>query len=285
MIWECPSRPVVTARRAPARRPGIPYSLTAQVYDDIYAWKDYGAEARRIRRLIRAYGPPHPRTLLDVACGTGAHLAHLSRGLDATGLDVTEGMLRLARRKLPHVRFVRGRMEEFRLEQKFDVITCLFSAIGYVRSAEELRRTLRNFAAHLAPGGVVIVEPWLTRSVYRAGTVHVGTFGDPKFPIVRMNLAGQRGSRSIMDMHHLVGTPKGVLHWVEHHNLGMFEVRTYLDAFRAAGLRARFLRNGLMKGRGLYVAVLPHPGRTRGRAARASRPTRGSRSSRPGPGI
>lgn len=233
------------------------YELTAAIYDRIYAWKDYSADARRIRQLVRTYGPPRPRSLLDVACGTGSHLQYLARGLDGTGLDRSEAMLQIARKKLPHVRFVRARMERFHLEQQFDVITCLFSAIGYVRSKDELHRTFRNFAAHLQPGGVAIVEPWLTPGGYHAGTIHLGTFGDSRWPIVRMNLSERRGDRSIMDMHHLVATPQGIRHSVEHHDLGMFSVRTYLAAFRAAGLRARFLRVGLMQGRGLFVAVLP----------------------------
>lgn len=235
----------------------VPYALTARVYDQIYSWKDYDGEARRIRRLIREYGPPRPSRLLDVACGTGAHLQPLSRGFECTGIDISAEMLRVARKKLPHVRFVRGRMESFALAPRFDAITCLFSAIGYVRNERDLRRTFRGFAAHLRPGGVAIVEPWFTPARYHTGRLTLRTFGTKSFPIARMNLAVRRGDRSLMDMHHLVGTRRGVRHWVEHHDLGMFAVRTYLAAFRAAGFRARYLRNGLMKGRGLYVAVLP----------------------------
>jgi ubiquinone/menaquinone biosynthesis C-methylase UbiE len=253
-----------------------PYSLTSRIYDQVYAGKDYAAEARRIRQWVRRYGPARPRSLLDVACGSGSHLAYLARHFDATGVDLNEGMLRLARRKLPRVRFVRGRMESFRLAERFDVITCLFSAIGYVRSERDLRRTVANFARHLNPGGVVIVEPWLSPEVYRAGEVHVGTYGDPKFPIVRMHLSRRHGNRSMMDMHHLVGTPRGVRHWVEHHDLGMFDVPTFLSAFRGAGLRGRYLRNGLMRQRGVYIAVLPRPAGT-------GRPARGRRRAGPTP--
>jgi SAM-dependent methyltransferase len=235
---------------------GVTYALSSQVYDEIYAWKNYAAEARRIRRLVQENGPAHPTSLVDIACGTGAHLTYLSRWFDSTGLDASEGMLRVARRKLPEVRFVRGKMEEFDLGRKFDALTCLFSAIAYVRTQADLRRTIRNFAAHLNTGWVAIVEPWLTSGSYHRGSIHLRTFGSETLPIVRMSLSEQRGNRSIMDMHHLVGTPDGVQHWVEHHDLGLFEIGTYLRAFRAAGFRARFLRNGLMKDRGLYVAVL-----------------------------
>jgi hypothetical protein len=150
-------------------------------------------------------------------------------------------------------------MEDFDLGRKYDAVTCLFSAIGYVRSDEDLRRTLRNFATHLRPGGVAIVEPWLTAKTYRTGSLHLRTFGNEALPIARMSLAEKRGNRSILNMHHLVGTPQGVRHWVEHHDMGMFEVRTYLAAFRAAGFRVRFVKNGFMEGRGLYVAVLQSP--------------------------
>ncbi|MCI4322998.1 MAG: class I SAM-dependent methyltransferase [Thermoplasmata archaeon] len=236
--------------------PKPPYSLTARVYDDIYAGKDYGAEARQIRALIRRYGPPRAQTLLDVACGTGSHLAYLSRWFAVAGVDAAPGMLRVAHHKLPRARFVEGRMESFDLGERFDVITCLFSAIAYVRSPRDLARTFQNFTKHLNPGGVAIVEPFFTPAQYRAGEIHLGTYGSPKFPIARMNVSKQRGNRAIMDMHHLVGTPEGVHHWVEHHDLGMFEKETYLSAFRASGFRAHFLKKGLLGDRGLYVAVL-----------------------------
>lgn len=266
----------MSAASGTAERAAVPYALTARVYDRIYAGKDYAGEARRLRELIRKNGPPRARSLLDVACGTGAHLAYLSGTFQCVGVDPSEGMLRIARRKLPRIHFVPGRMETLDLGMKFDALTCLFSAIAYVRTERDLRRTLRNFAAHLRPGGVAIVEPWLTPSVYRTGRIHVGSYGDESFPIARMNVAARQGNRSILEMHHLVGTPAGVRHWVEVHNLGMFEVRAYRAAFLAAGFRAKYLRNGFSKERGLYVAVLSK--RERNPASRP-RPTRGRRSS------
>ncbi|MGA9840026.1 MAG: class I SAM-dependent methyltransferase [Thermoplasmata archaeon] len=241
--------------RSPEAAP--PYALTARIYDAIYDWKDYEGDARRIHQLVATYGPPHPRTLLDVACGTGSHLVYLSRSFESTGLDLNPRMLRIARRKLPQVTFVNGRMEEFRLGRKFDVITCLFSAVAYVRNEGALRRTLRTFADHLNPGGIAIVEPFIEPSKYRVGAIHAQVYGPPDLPVARMNLSERRGDRSIMVMHHLVGTPNGVRHWVERHDLGLFSAATYLAAFRAAGFRARYLSKGFMKERGLVIGVIP----------------------------
>ena len=254
------------------------YRKTAEYYDAIYSWKDYAAESREIERLVRRFGRPGARTLLDVACGTGSHLAHLRRRFRVHGVDPNPEMLRAARRKLPGVRLVRGRMETLDLGQTFDVVTCLFSAIGYVRSERDLRRTLARFAAHLAPGGVAIVEPWLLPGRYRAGGFHAQILGSPERPIARMSLSLRRGNRSIMDMHHLVATGTGVRHWVEHHDLGLFPPRAYRAAFRAAGLEPRFLP-GWNPERGLYVAVRREPirGSSSGRPPRGTRGSGGSR--------
>src|SRR5208337_626800 len=111
--------------------PKPPYVRVAEVYDRVHAWKDYAKEARIVRSIARRWGPRGTRTLLDVACGTGAHLRHLVRWYECTGLDPSSAMLAVARKNVPAARFVRGRMPTFDLHQRFDVITCLFSAIGY----------------------------------------------------------------------------------------------------------------------------------------------------------
>jgi ubiquinone/menaquinone biosynthesis C-methylase UbiE len=233
------------------------YLRTAEFYDGIYAGKDYAAEARTIEGLVRRYGRRGSRTLLDVACGTGNHLVHLRRKFDLAGVDVNPGMLRVARSKLPGVRLDQGRMQSLDLGRSFDVVTCLFSAIAYVRDAKDLRRTLGRFAAHLNPGGLAIVEPFVQPAIYHAGEYRAQLLGTPERPIARMNLSERRRDRARFDMHHLVATDLGVRYWVEHHDLGLFPRRTYLAAFRAAGLRPRFLR-GWNPSRGLYVAVRPN---------------------------
>lgn len=231
------------------------YRRLADVYDAVYAWKDYPAEARRIRQLVRRYARRRARRLLDVGCGTGAHLRYLAREFDVVGLDRSAPMLRIARERLPSIRFVRAPMERFRLRERFDAITCLFSTIGYVRSENDLRRTIARLAEHLEPGGVVILEPWLFPSSYHAGAVHLGSYGSKRFPIARMNLAERRGARSIMDMHYLVGDRTGVRHWVERHDMGLFSRGQYRHALEAAGLRPVFLPRGFTGDRGLFVGV------------------------------
>jgi SAM-dependent methyltransferase len=107
------------------------YSRSAEYYDKLYAKKDYEGEAARLAALIRERHPS-ARTLLDVACGTGRHLAFLKREFEAEGLDASRRILALARAANPDLRFRVGDMRRFRLGERFDVVACLFSSIGYM---------------------------------------------------------------------------------------------------------------------------------------------------------
>lgn len=235
----------------------VPHEHSNRYYDAIYTpRKDYAAEAERIHTLIQQLGPPGARTLLDVACGTGLHLAFLHDlyGYEIAGLDIDPGMLQVAAARLPGVPFHAADMADFHLGRKFDAVICLFSAIGYVRTVERLNSTLACFAAHTQPGGVVIVEPWLSAEMYKPGTVHGLFIDEPDFKLARINTSRVDGMLSVMDLHHLVGTPDGVEHFVEHLELAMFTDEQYAEAFQRAGLRLTHDPDGLT-GRGLFIGV------------------------------
>ncbi len=156
----------------------------APFYDALTSGKDTGQEVAYLERLAARFGRSGGRAWLDVACGTGRHLAFLRRHHAVTGLDLSAPMLRIARQRLPGVRLLRADLRSFRLGEQFDVLTCLFSAIGHLRSEAELRATFRHFADHLKPGGVGLVEPWIDPVQFRSGFVHLVGHRDraPRWP-------------------------------------------------------------------------------------------------------
>lgn len=233
------------------------YEDLADVYDAIYSFKDYRAEARRVAALARRTKRTAGRTLLDVGCGTGAHIAHLQRSFDCVGIDASAEMLRVARRNAPGVRFVRGDMRTVRLEREFDVVVSLFSAIGYMRTLRDLQRAADTLAAHARRGGAVIVEPWLTPSTFAPRT-SVLSADRPDLKAARVGRSVRKGRTSILEMQYLLARPgKPVRHVADRHALGLFETDELLAAFDRAGLRTKFLRHGLMPGRGLLVGRKP----------------------------
>lgn len=226
------------------------FSLSARVYDAIYSFKDYPAEAARLHELVEARSPG-ASTLLDVACGTGMHLAELHAWYEVEGVDLDAGLLDVARGRLPDVPLHEGDMVDLDLGRQFDVVTCLFSSIGYVRTRNRLVQATAALARHVAPGGVLIVEPWLEPGVWEPGRVGSAFVDEPELKVARMNVGG---SAEVLDMHYLIGTPDGVEHFIERHELGVFSRDDHIEAFRAAGLMVELDPEGLT-GRGLYLGT------------------------------
>ena len=232
------------------------FSKTARYYDKIYAFKDYHAETQYLMAVIHQNLRSGGNRLLDVACGTGCHIEHLKQHFpDVEGLDISEDLLELARQRNPDVLFHRADMIHFALGRQFDAVTCLFSSIGYVRTIENLGRAIDCMAQHVRPGGVVLVEPWFTPDTWCPGTVHAQFIDEPDLKIARVNTSFSKGQLSYFDLHYLIGTPEGTVHFAERHELGLFAQNEMEAAFRAAGLEVSYDKEGLT-GRGLYIGRL-----------------------------
>jgi ubiquinone/menaquinone biosynthesis C-methylase UbiE len=245
---------------APARIPGrvhdeagVMYAIGPDLYDAIYKFKDYEAESARIIELVEQHAPG-ARTLLDVACGTGEHARFLSRRFEVDGLDISEEYLEAARRKHPAGNFTVGNMTKFDLGRGYDVVTCLFSAIGHVKDAAETVSALKCFQRHLNLAGVAIVEPWIEPQMWKPGGqvhVHTGTAGDRT--VVRMSNSGRDGANSTLEFHYLIGDPGRIEHHVEHHVMPLFTRAEMTRMFESAGFDVSYDERGLMD-RGLYIA-------------------------------
>jgi len=234
------------------------FSKSAKYYDEIYASmdKNYLAEANKTHKFIQKHKMSKGKQLLDVACGTGAHAGLLSKHYKVEGLDVDSKMLSIARKKHPKLRFHQGDMVSFDLESQFDVIVCLFSSIGYVKTKSRLQKAIKSMSHHLLPGGVLLVEPWFSSKQWNVGHNHMITLNRPKLKITRISRSLRRGDISILEFHYLFGTPKGIEHFTEIHELGLFTHKEYMDAFEAARLNVIHDPKGL-DGRGLYIGRKP----------------------------
>ncbi|MFD5829632.1 class I SAM-dependent methyltransferase [Lentzea sp. NPDC060358] len=215
----------------------------ADVYDDVYrCHMDYSLLATRIRELA-VENAPGATTLLDVACGTGEHLTYLREHFTVTGTDLAEPMLRVARAKLPGVALSQADMRSFDLGAKFDVVTCMYASVAYINGLDDLHAAVRTMAAHLAPGGVMIVEPWVFREDWDGGHLVDATFRAPSRTVTRMGRWTTRDGRSHVEMNYLVGDETGVRHFTDVQSLRLFSRAEYEGAFEAAGCKPRYLPN------------------------------------------
>ncbi|RAY12696.1 SAM-dependent methyltransferase [Actinomadura craniellae] len=217
--------------------------------------KDYQAETEEIARRARSL-LPGARSLLDVACGTGAHLRHFAGLFDhVEGLELSDPMVEAARGRLPGVTVNAGDMRAFDLGRTFDVITCMFGSIGYTAGVTELESTLRGFARHLAAGGVVAIDPWWFSETYLDGYVSADVTTVDERTVARVSHSTREGDASRMNVHYVVADARsGARHFAETHLIRLYTRAQYEAAFDAAGFAVEYVA-GLHSGRGLFVGA------------------------------
>jgi trans-aconitate methyltransferase len=234
------------------------FERSAHVYDLLYAFKDYETESRDLVSVIRERNP-RAASLLDVACGTGKHLALLRTAFpDVAGVDMDAGLLTIARERLPDATFTQADMRTFDLGRTFDAVTCLFSSVGYLRSDEELALAIGRMAAHLAPGGVLVVDGWVRPEAWWPG-VNVNALAETADGVAAARVARtwREGDRTVLDMRYLIATAvDGFEQEQEIHELTLFSDEAYRAAFATASLAPEVVPSP-MQDRDRYVAVAP----------------------------
>jgi SAM-dependent methyltransferase len=237
----------------------------AELYDAFYdaLGKDYEAEARTVLRLVRSRRPGRrpPASLLDVACGTGRHLAAFGATVRVTGVDLDADMLRVAAGRCPKASLIRADLRTLDLGTRFDAVTCLFGSVAYVRTLSGLRQAVALLARHVSPGGVLVVEPWYPPDTWdeecaRHGVLDLIVVDEPARKIVRTCRSSRRGQVGVLDLDVLAADADGTRHFRERHRLGLFTIDQYVAAFEAAGLDTTVDEHGLW-GYGLVLGLAP----------------------------
>lgn len=229
------------------------YAAAAEYYDLLYSdVKDYAAEAELLAALIRD-AMPHAARILDVACGSGEHARALSAlGFEVDGVDLEPAFVAQARAKCPDGRFDVADMTTLDLERRYDVVLCLFSAIGYALTIPRLNETVARLAAHVEPGGLVIVDPWFEPGDLTHRHIAMLTGEAEELKVSRISRTLIDGAVSRLEFFYTIGRPDSIEHFAEIHALGLFTQDEMETAFRNAGLTVQRLPE-VLRTRGLYI--------------------------------
>lgn len=131
------------------------YDQFAEYYDKVM-WQPEKL-AKWIRVLTKQYNPG-AHTILELACGTGNLLSLFKDDYTITGLDLSQGMIDKAAAKIPDGNFIKADMTSFSLNEKFDVVACVFDSINHLDGLDKWGQVFNQASQHLDDNGIFIFD-------------------------------------------------------------------------------------------------------------------------------
>ncbi len=129
-----------------------------EVYDEIVDWFD----AARTKTLIESEylnlivdNIPQCGSVLDLGCGTGEPIAKffIEKGLKVTGVDGSQKMIELCKKRFPSERWLVSDMREINLQHRFDALLAWHSFFHLDHDSQ--RSMFKIFESHIKTGGIL----------------------------------------------------------------------------------------------------------------------------------
>ena len=234
--------------------------MTMRLYNDLaYLWpivsppEEYIVEAEEWLDVIRERldanlteeeaGNRRP-TLLDLGCGGGHLLSHLTPHFTTEAVDISAEMLEISKRLNPHTVHHQGDMRTVRLGRTFDVVA-IHDAVDYMLTEADLRSAVTTGAAHLNPGGLLLLAPDWFRETLSGPRVIDWTRDDAGRDVTFIEyIANPRDDTTIVEsVFVFIIDENGQLRVeLDRHTSGLFPMATWMRLLSEAGLDAEYIR-------------------------------------------
>ena len=138
------------------------YKALAVSYDRLTNDVDYRQTVDFYKEILKVEDC-HPRTAVDLACGTGSVALLLAEeGLRVTAVDLSPEMLCVASQKAQDMDnrpvFVCQDLSQLQLPRGVDLAVCALDSLDYILDPAACARAICRIYKHLNPGGIFIFD-------------------------------------------------------------------------------------------------------------------------------
>ncbi len=137
------------------------YGCLAPYYDLFNDRRESGEKESFCFKAFERFASRPVSSVLDLACGTGDMSVLLcDRGMDVVGVDLSEQMLSVAKKKAGErkILFLRQDMSSLDLYGTVDAALCLSDSLNCLPSGEAIRRTLERVSLFLEEDGLFLFD-------------------------------------------------------------------------------------------------------------------------------
>lgn len=143
-------------------------------------------EIERYCKIIIDNSRFQPKTLLHLGCGAGIYDRTFKKHFRVTGIDISPGMLKIAKKLNPEVKYIHGDMRKIKLNMEFDAVA-IPDSIGYMTTVRDLEKTINTAYSHLKMGGILFIVAHLRDNFKENNFVYTGGNKSIKITIFENN--------------------------------------------------------------------------------------------------
>ena len=147
---------------------------------------EYAEYTELFVRIIKENSKIKPKTLLHLGCGAGGNDYIFKRHFTVTGVDISEDMLKIAKKLNPEAVYYKEDMRALKLDQYFDAVA-IPDSIGYMVTVKDLKRAIYTSYKHLKPGGVLLIVAHTKEEFKENNFLYTGSKEDIEITVFENN--------------------------------------------------------------------------------------------------
>lgn len=187
--------------------------------------------------LIKKHAETEPRSLLHLGSGAGGLDRVFKRHFTVTGVDVSPGMLAIARAAHPDIEYIEGDMRTLRLGRHYDAVA-IPDSIDYMTSPDDLHRAINTAALHVKPGGIVLVTGKTAETFQNNNFAYTGEKDGIHITVLENNYINTlKPTTYEATLVYLIRREGELTIHTDRHVLGLFPQVIWEQVFRDNGLR------------------------------------------------
>ena len=195
--------------------------------------EEYREETKSFCKAIINNSKNKPQTLLHLGCGAGINDYTFKKHFKVTGIDISNEMLKIARKLNPEVKYIHGDMREIRLKLRFDAVA-IPDSIGYMTTERDLRRAINTAYRHLNTGGILLIVVSIRDNFKENNFIYTGSKKDIEITVFENNCITSKTNYEAT-LVYLVRRKNKLEIYTDKHTIGLFNLLTWEKLLKGKG--------------------------------------------------